>query len=153
MGLTDNEIKYLLNVLKNINMKEAYFTMPLKGESKKIDLISDENKNDTFIIDINPSKNKRIKSLKITFNERYKKEIILLRLDLNSPRHKNPDGHLLSGNHLHIAREGYDDKYAIEVPDCFVDLSSPKNTLIDFLTYCNVKNVEKIQIWDSLEGF
>lgn len=151
MNLTDDQIKYLLNVPKNINTNLLCFEMPVGGDSKQINLISNENKSDLFIIDINSSR-KRIKSLKITFNERYKKEIVLLRLDLNGPPHRNPNGDLLSGNHLHIASEGYGDRYAIEVPNCFKNLSSPTGTLIDFLTYCKVINTKKIQINDKLGG-
>ena len=56
----------------------------------------------------------------------------------------------MSGNHLHIAREGYDDKFAIEIPDNFVSLSDPIKTLTDFLNYCKVNNSFELEIMGAL---
>jgi hypothetical protein len=150
MDLTQSEIEYLLSVLKQIDMKNGdRFDFPTSGTSKKLDLISCSNNKDKFIIDINRKK-KRVQSLQITFNERYRNDIILVRLDLHGPPHRNPDNQLISGNHLHIAREGYNDRFAIEVPEKFVNLSDPVRTLIDFLDYCNVVNHSKLKIMGAL---
>lgn len=93
-----------------------------------------------FIIDVNPSK---MTLNKVTHQERYRKSIVLVRFDMNSTSHINPDGERISGNHVHVYREGYGDSFAIELPECF-DISTKYNALISFLRYCNVCEPKKI---------
>lgn len=59
MDLTQNEIDYLLSVLKEVDMKNGNrFDFPVHGASKKINLISCDNNKDKFIIDVNRRKGK-----------------------------------------------------------------------------------------------
>lgn len=62
-------------------------------------------------------------AMKVTAQERYWSNEILLRLDVNGPAHTNPDGTIVPTPHLHIYREGYDDKWAFPVPPD-LDISS-----------------------------
>ncbi len=63
----------------------------------------------------------------------------LARLDVDGPPHRNPDGQEVSSRHLHVYREGYGLKYAIEVPKGqFRNLDDPEVTLEDFFRYCHV---------------
>lgn len=150
MNLTQNEIDYLLNVIKQIDTRSGNrFDFPVHGASKKLNLLSCDNNKDKFIVDIN-RRNGQIQKLQISFNERYRNDIILIRLDLNGPHHRNPDGTIVSGNHLHVAREGYDDRFAIEIPNNFVNLLDPIKTLIDFLNYCKVNNSYELEIMGAL---
>lgn len=138
MYLTQNEIDNLLNMLKKVKYEKDYFNFPEKGSKAMLDVLSLDGKT-KFIIDIKPG-SKRSNNKKITYQERYSKDTILLRLDIASPYHTNPDGEKISGNHLHIIREGEDDKYAIEVPEEFVNIDDKVETLINFLEYCKVQN-------------
>ncbi|GAB5463087.1 DUF6978 family protein [Hoeflea alexandrii] len=70
---------------------------------------------------------------------RGRKVIGLARLDLDGPGHRNPDGEEIGPRHLHVYREGYGLKFAIEVPqDLFRNLDDPMVTLDDFFRYCSV---------------
>jgi len=52
---------------------------------------------------------------KYTINERYRQTIIMLRYD-NGGRHTNPDGVLFEGKHVHLYKEGYNDKSLFQFP-------------------------------------
>ena len=83
----------------------------------------------------------RIKLAKGTLQTRGRTTLILARLDFGGPPHRNPDDEEISSPHLHLYREGYGDKWAASVPtDCFTDLGSSWQTVMDFLGYCNVTN-------------
>lgn len=136
--LSQKQIEELLNILKKAEYNQSTFIFPDYGEKEIIEAYS-LDKRKKFLIDITPGKSKRRK-YKMSYQERYKKDIILLRLDLNGPPHTNPDGTLVSGNHLHIIKEGYDDKFAIEVPDNLIAKDNNVQTLINFLEYCKIIN-------------
>lgn len=141
--LTQGEIDYLLNLLKEL-VQRGTFEFPLPGSSKQLNLISHDGK-EKFIVDIN--RKGRIKITKCTYQKRYRKEEILLRLDINGPPHTNPDGQVISANHLHIYREGFGDSWAIPLPaENFTDTTDLITTLIEFLEYCKVTNICDISI-------
>ena len=72
--------------------------------------------------------------------------IVLVRLDVNGAPHTNPDGEFLSGAHLHLFREGYDDKWAYPVdPKTFTLLSDPSKTFHDFCAYCRIESPPPVQ--------
>ena len=124
MYLTKDEIENLLNMLKKVKYDETYFKIPKKGNKAVLDVLSLDEKI-KFIINITPG-SKRSNNKKITYQERYLKDTVLLRLDIAGPYHTNPDRTTISGNHLHVIREGeIDDKI---------------ETLINFLEYCKIQN-------------
>ena len=59
------------------------------------------NGREHFILDINRS---QIQITKSTFQNRAKQVIILMRLDLDGPPHRNPDGEEIPCPHLHVYR-------------------------------------------------
>jgi len=60
-------------------------------------------------------------------------------LDIGVALHRNPDGTLLPGRHLHVYREGYGDKFAIIPPaNAFPNLEDIWSSLDDFMKYCNI---------------
>ena len=86
-GLSKNEIEYLLSLEKNY-VESQKFIFPSLGGKITVPLISDD-KSEDFILDISRS---RVDIIKNTFQNRVRKTIILLRLDINSSPHRNPDG-------------------------------------------------------------
>ena len=72
--------------------------------------------------------------------------LVLMRLDLDGPPHRNPDDEEIPCPHLHIYREGYGDKWAIAAP-----LERYNNTLDLFLTFeafmthCNITGQPQIE--------
>lgn len=70
---------------------------------------------------------------------RGRKIIGLARLDVDGPPHRNPDGEEIGPRHLHVYREGYGLKYAVEIPDgLFRNLDDLAITLEDFFKYFHV---------------
>ena len=62
----------------------------------------------------------------------------MCRLDLGVP-HRNPDGEEIPAPHLHIYREGYDDKWAYPLPqDTFTNIDDKWQIFLDFMKYCNI---------------
>lgn len=132
-GLSEKEIEYLLNLEKYYS-EEKTFKFPSFGGRLSIPL-SSADKNENFILDISRS---NINISKNTFQNRARKSIVLLRLDINSAPHRNPDGKVLSGNHLHIYKEGSRDKFAYELPPDFNSCTDASSFLEAFMDYCNI---------------
>ena len=70
----------------------------------------------------------------------------MLRFD-SSGRHTNPDGNIFDGPHLHIYKDGYDDKFAFPVSTIGVDEKNCDKAVVlsNFLSYCNINNCPPIQ--------
>lgn len=81
--------------------------------------------------------------------------IVLARLELNGPRHKNPPGQpyrpdeWLPGTHLHFYREGFDDRIAYLLTDVngwSVPTTDDGIALLQgFLRFCGVEPLPLIQ--------
>jgi hypothetical protein len=122
------------------NDEVSYYPNP--GDSLIIPLISIDKK-ETFLLDIRRG---RIDLKKATFQNRARKTIVLVRLDLNGAPHRNPDGEEIASPHLHVYREGYGDKWAGPLPaDVFSDSSDQWTVLADFMRYCNITEPPDIQ--------
>lgn len=91
---------------------EQEWLFPPPGNSVAIPLTS-VDKRENFILDVTRA---QIKLTKATFQNRARAAIILMRLDLDGPPHRNPDGEEIPCPHLHIYREGHADKWAVPAP-------------------------------------
>lgn len=72
------------------------------------------NTNSDYLVDIN---RKQCVITRITFQNRVEVATILLRLDIGTKPHRNPDGQRIGGTHLHIYREIYGTSWAYELND------------------------------------
>lgn len=131
---TQAEADALLAVLKE-RLDDSEWQFPGPIPSVRIPLAS-RHGSERFVLDLNRG---RINVLKRTYQTRGRQVVILARLDLVGAPHRNPDGTEIACPHLHLYREGYEDKWAIPVPrDLFSDLSNRQRTLDEFMAYCNV---------------
>lgn len=81
-------------------------------------------------------------ALKTKYQTRVDKTIVLVRLDLNGPPHRNPDGKEVEGTHVHVYKEGYGDKWAYPIEiQSFPNINNVWETLNDFMKYCNIHDV------------
>ena len=71
--------------------------------------------------------------------------IPMVRFEVNAPPHTNPDGRILSRNHVHIYKEGYGDlrslPWAYEYDEIFKGIEIPNDPydLFDlFCEYCSI---------------
>lgn len=119
-----------------------------------------KSSHNTFIIDIN--RRGRRDYLTLQMRHGIMKNKILIRLDLTGPSHTNPKGDFpLAGEkipcpHMHIAKEGYDDRIAYPLEHKYVKMFFSKEELKDFtlitkkfLKYINIANTNNITIWEQ----
>jgi hypothetical protein len=83
---------------------------------------------------------------KLKFQTRARRIIVLVRLDIDGAPHTNPDGARLGGTHLHLYREGYEDKWAYPLnTNEFSDPGNIRQTLEDFCNFCHIEEVPPFQ--------
>lgn len=83
---------------------------------------------------------------KYTINNRYRQTIIMLRYD-NGGRHTNPDGILFEGPHVHLYREGYNDKFAFAASEVNITSTDTMEQVFKkIMHFCNVKQVPTIEV-------
>lgn len=98
---------------------------------------------ETFLLDIRRA---RVDISKVTYQNRARRVIVLARIDLKGPAHRNPDGVEIACPHLHRYREGFADKWAELLPQPpFTNPTDAWQTLQEFLQFCNVTNPPTIE--------
>lgn len=140
-SLTQSEADDLIAMEKHRTTSDPY-NFPARGQSLHIPLTS-HDKREEFILTVN---RQVIEISKVTYLSRARVSIVLLRLDINGGAHRNPDGAEVPCPHIHVYREGYDDKWAYPIDDS--DFSSIDNmlaTLSDFMKYCNVTSTPSVR--------
>lgn len=113
------------------------------------------DRKEEFILTIERGNRNRFR---LKFQTRARKVIVLARLELNAAPHRNPPtstykpGEWLSGNHLHLYREDFEDRIAYEiadVPELGISKIQPDNNgveyLVQFLRFCKVRSWPPIQ--------
>ena len=95
--LTQQEADALLSLEKHYIGSDR-FSLPSLGGTLRIPLHSSDHREE-FSLDITRG---RIKLCKNTFQARARKVVILARIDISGPPHRNPDGEEISCPHLHI---------------------------------------------------
>lgn len=81
-----------------------------------------------------------------TVNKRYRQTVIMLRYD-NGGRHTNPDGVLFQGKHVHLYREGYNDKFAFPVSEIGItDIDQMETVFNKIMQFCNIKRFPTIEV-------
>lgn len=83
---------------------------------------------------------------KYTINKRHRQTVIMLRYD-NGGRHTNPDGILFEGPHVHLYREGFNDKFAFPMSEVNVSSTDTMEEVFKkILHFCNIKQVPTIKV-------
>jgi hypothetical protein len=131
--LTQQEADALLALEKHF-LGADRFEFPALGGALRIPLYSSDRR-EAFSLDITRG---YILFEKNTFQTRARKTIILARLDLAGPPHRNPDDEEVACPHLHLYREGYGDKWATPLPEVFSGISDIIELLDAFMDYCRI---------------
>jgi hypothetical protein len=138
--LTQAEADALLSLSKYVD-GQGPFQAPIPGGKLSVPLIS-ADKAERFTLDFWRAS---IRLDKRTYGHRARTAMTLARLDFGIP-HTNPDGKAVGSPHLHVYREGYGAKWAVELPKAlFPDLSDPEGVYRGFLSYCNILEAPTIQ--------
>jgi hypothetical protein len=127
--LTQKEADRLLKIEKCC-IDPTPYQFPIKGQTLRIPLRSKLG-NEEFSLDLYRG---MIAMGKHMFQTRARKTVILARLDLGGPPHRNPDGEEIDCPHLHLYREGYDDKWAYPLPPVF---RNPTELVLRFKNSCD----------------
>lgn len=103
--------------------------------------------NAQYLMDIN---RKRCTLSRITLQERVYTTYQLLRLDIDTKPHRNPDGQKIGGTHLHIYNEHCGDAYAYELTDPYLRTLFPD---FDFTTLLTTDQVRRFYAFCRLCNF
>jgi hypothetical protein len=122
-------------------VEDKTFLFPEPGGRLSITLASPD-KRENFVLDITRA---QIKLTKATYQNRVRQAIILMRLDLDGPPHRNPDGQEVPCPHLHIYREGFADKWASPAPaGQYPNVLDLFSTFEAFMRHCNITQPPQI---------
>jgi len=131
--LTQTEVDALLALAKHYTGDDP-FVFPGLGGVLHIPLYS-QDKREEFSLDIRRGS---IEIKKNTVLTRARSVIVLARVDLGGPPHRNPDGGEIKCPHIHLYREGYGDRWAKALPDCFSNPNDVWKTIDEFMNFCNI---------------
>jgi hypothetical protein len=138
--LTQTEANTLIAMEKTF-VHPATISMPA-GTDQTHELISPD-KRERFLLDLWRG---MFRLSKFKYQTRGRKVIVLVRLDIDGAPHTNPDGTKLNGTHIHLYRQGFEDKWASPLdPGQFANPADIERTLGDFCRYCNIQDVPQFQ--------
>jgi hypothetical protein len=137
--LSQAEANRLLDLPKYLEFPTSV-SVPQCGRQREASAVS-ENGRERFTFDIYRGS---VSVSKCSYQNRYRKEVRLLRLDLGGSTHLNPDNTHIICPHLHIYKEGYSDRWAYPLPASFSGDQSLVVKLIEFLRYCKVANIDEV---------
>jgi hypothetical protein len=141
IGITQAEADGLIEMQKQFAEAKDW-TFPAAGQRIALDLTS-LDKRESFVLDVTRA---QIKLTKATYQNRARGAIILMRLDLDGPPHRNPDGEEIPCPHLHTYREGFGDKWAVPAPvDRYTNTVDLFSTCEAFMQHCNITGWSKMQ--------
>ena len=141
IDLTQAEADALMATEKH-RADDKEWDFPGPGGRLTIPLTSADRR-EAFLLDLTRG---QIKLTKATYQNRARQVVILMRLDLDGPPHRNPDDQEVPCPHLHIYREGYGDKWAITAPsDIYTDTQDLFATFEAFMRHCNVTQMPNLQ--------
>ena len=130
-----------MQIVKHFVRPLATITIP-PGADDTYEL-ADPSDRERFLLDVWRG---TLRLSKLKFQNRVRTAIILVRLDVDGAPHTNPDGARLAGTHLHVYKEGYDDRWAYAVDaTVFTLLSDPGKTFHYFCTFCKIESPPPVQ--------
>ena len=122
-----------LRKMEKVYMGKEYFSFPDLGGRIAVPLFSKDQKEE-FVLDVRRSQI----ALKHTLQNRARKTVILVRLDIGGAPHRNPDGEEVPCPHIHLYREGFGDKWASALPNEFSQPDDIWRTLGEFMRFCRI---------------
>ena len=138
--LTQTEADQFMQMVKHFVRPPATITIP-PGADDTYELAGPNNR-EKFLLDVWRG---TLRLSKLKLQNRVRTAIILVRLDVDGAPHTNPDGERLAGTHMHLFKEGFDDKWAYPVDSSISMLSDPGKTFHDFCAYCRIESPPPVQ--------
>jgi hypothetical protein len=151
MPLTQAEADRLLALAKEFVESDPLiypYTQPLSYDRA----LRSIDRREEFFLTVERGNRKRAR---LKYQTRGRGVIVLARVEFNGRAHRNPPdspyrpGERMECPHIHIYREGFDDRIAYDVADVpALTLRDPGNgsyCLEDFLRFCNIQKWPQIQ--------
>jgi len=139
--ITQDEADRLLAMEKHYHGVEP-FMLPMQGDRLEISVHS-ADKSEKFLLDLT----RGMAALhRITYQNRARVTVCLIRIDLGGAPHRNPDGEELPCPHIHLYRAGYGDKWAFPLPDWFDKDAPIYDAFQTFMDHCHVVTKPDIQV-------
>ena len=131
-----------LIAMEKLFVDENDWTFPAAGQRIELALTS-LDKRENFMLTVTRA---QIKLTKASYQNRVRQAIVLMRLDLDGPPHRNPDETEIPCPHLHIYREGFGDKWAMAAPTGrYANTLDLFSSCEAFLQHCNITGASKMQ--------
>lgn len=143
--LTEKEAIELINVFKILT--DNIVDLPHIGKSKELEAIQKYNSKQKFTIYIHRS-GRNIN--KISYHAMDNKtKTSLMRLDIvdKDHAHKNPDGEIIYGTHLHIFKDNFEIKYAKEFN---IDDNNLVQSCLTFFSLFKIIDVDQNNVYEEL---
>ncbi len=141
MAITQSEYEYLIKQEKGFDDYKTSIKLgpaPIKWTRQ----INSLETKEIFLLDFYRGS---FELSKYTYNKRYRQTIILFRYD-NGGRHTNPDGITFDGPHIHLYREGYNDKFAFPISKIGINKEDSIEKIFTKLMYfCNIKRLPSVE--------
>ena len=138
---SEENIEFLNFLNEEKVITDDNISFPSSGDSQAIN-VEGKVSNQQFILDIN---RKSLLVSRITYQNRIPQSLILLRLDIDTKPHRNPNGEIINGTHLHIFdKNNNSGSWAFELTD------SRLNT---YFKYFNFEQFLKIESKDVKKFF
>lgn len=125
--LTTNEFNRLMKLPKELKLNTI--SLPIINTKARFEIKSKTTK-DEFWLDIDRSNRYEIKS-----KTQERTNEVLVRLEINSPPHMNPDGTVTSRDHIHIYKEGFGLAWAYDL-DSFIPNINKEYYSALFYSFC-----------------
>lgn len=152
MVLTQQEADELILLEKRFLDNAVLELSQAEGMDYSRDLASLDNR-ERFSLDVRRSRRQRAY---LRYQNRARQCVVLARLEIDGPRHQNPPigeevfGRWISGTHLHLYREGFEDKIAHELSEVpgfsFTQPVELTRTFSEFLDFCHVVERPVVQL-------
>ena len=152
MSLTQAEADSLLKMSKEFmdaDTLEFTQTQPMSYDR----LLQSLDRREQFLLNVERGRRKRIR---LKYQTRARKIIVLARIELNGPAHWNPPespyrpSERLEGTHVHLYREKFEDRIAFTIEDVpglvIRDVNNGVLCLEDFLRFCGLNKWPNIQL-------
>ncbi|MDR2833696.1 MAG: hypothetical protein LBV67_08280 [Streptococcaceae bacterium] len=143
-NINDDEVKQLIDALKKPTKKfelqkiyDSIQSLPV-GNLKSNHAVIDEDNDISYILHQYRGRIGDRYSIHLRFKENNEH---LIRVDINPPKHQNPNGEIINENHLHIYSNKYDKRDAVAIPlspSEFPNVSEIIKVVTAFMTKTNI---------------
>ncbi len=134
LHLSQDEADTLISLRKWVIDEQ---TIALTQGRKQCLKLRSEERTEKFVLDMQRGS---IRLTKFKYQTRGRRAIVLVRLDIDSAPHTNPDGSEVGPTHVHVYREGFDDKWACELdPKFFGEDLGYRPLLERFCAFCHIE--------------